>query len=327
MRRGGRRKEKPGRVSRLGTGMRLSRCPTSLPAMLRFVSAPVLAALALFAGPSSTAAQTADQSAAHDSAAHDSVAVTRTIQTVYATAAGADGRSVRTCAFTLVASHADVLGRADARRYRYPDGGAHVASYGLPAAATLPAGHVGFASWHVEGRDGGAPADGCDARLAAFRTAVDALGPWVAHYAPADAVPGSAAFTAARLATLPYEKEDEEGDVDERRAEVGLRSEFERRRLADPRTGAVPEGIRVRELAFAERAAVAGKNGGAQIDTWTPRGPVNVGGRTRALAIDLGYNGTTNRRILAGGISGASSSPTTTGPRGASPRHSRSSRA
>jgi photosystem II stability/assembly factor-like uncharacterized protein len=48
------------------------------------------------------------------------------------------------------------------------------------------------------------------------------------------------------------------------------------------------------------------KKGGAELfsATWTPRGPINVGGRTRALAVDLNYNGTSNRRILAGGVTG-----------------------
>lgn len=86
------------------------------------------------------------------------------------------------------------------------------------------------------------------------------------------------------------------------------RGVFEQLRLRDPRTGRVPYGIRTRELAFAQRLPVremaAAKAGGLFAADWSPQGPNNVGGRTRALAIDLDYNGTTNRRILAGGTSG-----------------------
>ena len=86
------------------------------------------------------------------------------------------------------------------------------------------------------------------------------------------------------------------------------RYDFEMTRLRDPQTGRIPAGIRAKELAFTEslpRAADrAGKTGGLMTQDWTFLGPSNVGGRTRALAVDLDYNGTSNRRILAGGISG-----------------------
>ena len=85
------------------------------------------------------------------------------------------------------------------------------------------------------------------------------------------------------------------------------RMAFELARLRDPRTGEIPADMRARELAFAAGLPVRdeglGKNS-LYAATWSVRGPHNVGGRTRALAIDLGYNGTTNRRILAGGVSG-----------------------
>ncbi len=87
------------------------------------------------------------------------------------------------------------------------------------------------------------------------------------------------------------------------------RMEYELRRLRDPKTGRIPENMRARELAFVENLPVRDRmlyKGEAQLftETWTRRGPINVGGRTRALAIDLDYNGASNRRILAGGISG-----------------------
>lgn len=84
------------------------------------------------------------------------------------------------------------------------------------------------------------------------------------------------------------------------------RMSFELARLRDPQTGRLPENIRRRELAFAARLPeqdAMSKNSLYAAD-WSPRGPHNLGGRTRALAIDLDYNGASNRRILAGGVSG-----------------------
>ena len=39
-------------------------------------------------------------------------------------------------------------------------------------------------------------------------------------------------------------------------------------------------------------------------NNYLPAGPNNNGGRTRAIAYDVRYNGTTNRVLIAGGISG-----------------------
>ncbi|MBX2820407.1 MAG: PKD domain-containing protein [Rhodothermaceae bacterium] len=86
------------------------------------------------------------------------------------------------------------------------------------------------------------------------------------------------------------------------------RVDYELKRLRDPVTGEVPKGIRARELAKAKtlptKELIASKSGASNIATWTGRGPNNVGGRTRALAIDLDFDGASNRRILAGGVSG-----------------------
>jgi len=93
------------------------------------------------------------------------------------------------------------------------------------------------------------------------------------------------------------------------RREAIERMEYELRRLRDPQTGRIPEKMRARELAFAQKIPNRGlvlKKGETPLfaETWSRRGPINVGGRTRALAIDLNYNGNSNRRILAGGASG-----------------------
>lgn len=78
-----------------------------------------------------------------------------------------------------------------------------------------------------------------------------------------------------------------------------LREEWERKRLADPATGEIPKGITFLERRFAATLphAVVERGGNGE---WESRGPWNVGGRTRALAIDV----SNENRMLAGGISG-----------------------
>jgi hypothetical protein len=90
-------------------------------------------------------------------------------------------------------------------------------------------------------------------------------------------------------------------EIDENPAE---RERVEWMQLRDPATGQIPRGIQRDELAFAstlpkrDRSPLA-KRTGADLD-WQLRGPYNVGGRTRALALDA-----SNRHvILAGGVTG-----------------------
>jgi hypothetical protein len=79
------------------------------------------------------------------------------------------------------------------------------------------------------------------------------------------------------------------------------RKAWERRRLADPATGRIPSGIRSLELAFAD-----GLPNDLYLKTdslnapWTALGPWNLGGRTRAFAMDV----TNSSVLLAGGVSG-----------------------
>ncbi|MEO1049799.1 MAG: T9SS type A sorting domain-containing protein [Bacteroidota bacterium] len=76
---------------------------------------------------------------------------------------------------------------------------------------------------------------------------------------------------------------------------------FDRMRYADPKTGLIPQGIRKLELEFAQKLNAKSKNVNARLaDTWDRRGPYNIGGRTRALAIDV----TDENILLAGGVSG-----------------------
>ena len=71
---------------------------------------------------------------------------------------------------------------------------------------------------------------------------------------------------------------------------------WEEARYADPATGRVPEDIRSRELAFASTLPVSS----SRLSEWSLRGPLGLGGRTRALALDV----TDDDVVLAGGVSG-----------------------
>ncbi len=84
------------------------------------------------------------------------------------------------------------------------------------------------------------------------------------------------------------------------------RQQYELEILRDPRTGQFPANIRERELAFArqipgiKKHAAAYRRAGIEAEEWTSAGPFNVGGRTRALELDI----TNEDIILAGGVSG-----------------------
>jgi hypothetical protein len=77
--------------------------------------------------------------------------------------------------------------------------------------------------------------------------------------------------------------------------------------LRDPGTGNIPAEIRAKELAYAktlpssESLVHSGLRKG-EVLSWTSRGPVNQGGRTRALAFDI--SDVSGNTILAGGVSG-----------------------
>ncbi len=85
--------------------------------------------------------------------------------------------------------------------------------------------------------------------------------------------------------------------------EAGARAAWEVARQRDPSTGRIPPSMRMRELMYASTLpgqnllSAAGQKAGA---AWDFRGPVNVGGRTRAFAIDV----TDENVLLAGGVSG-----------------------
>lgn len=87
------------------------------------------------------------------------------------------------------------------------------------------------------------------------------------------------------------------------REDPHARLRYEWMMLRDPATNEIPRGIRQRELEFARRLpskeSQSALNKG-QAATWVSRGPWNVGGRTRALGIDVSNPNV----IIAGGVSG-----------------------
>lgn len=87
------------------------------------------------------------------------------------------------------------------------------------------------------------------------------------------------------------------------------RIEWERKLLADPANGKIPENIRAKELQYAKNLPkvediTLRKTKGINTSTWNARGPINRGGRTRALAIDVRTQTAPNITIIAGGASG-----------------------
>ena len=108
-------------------------------------------------------------------------------------------------------------------------------------------------------------------------------------------------------------KEDEEESSPEVKALfIKERLQYELNMLKDPVTGKIPANSRQEELSLARLLPVRVNHtninpaNAARLEdnTYTPAGPNNVGGRTRAVAFDKRFNGTSNRVILSGSVSG-----------------------
>jgi hypothetical protein len=87
-----------------------------------------------------------------------------------------------------------------------------------------------------------------------------------------------------------------------------LRWKYEADMIKDPTTGEALFGLRDQEIEFARTIPQRNTPSGlARLTTqnnYIPAGPNNNGGRTRAIAYDVRYNGTTNKVLIAGGVSG-----------------------
>lgn len=82
------------------------------------------------------------------------------------------------------------------------------------------------------------------------------------------------------------------------------RMEWEQLRTCNPQTGEVPPNMKTRTRQFANTLPVRGQGGLAKSSAtldWTFMGPYNVGGRTRALGVDV----RDRNIVLAAGVSGA----------------------
>lgn len=114
----------------------------------------------------------------------------------------------------------------------------------------------------------------------------------------------SVAFTSHRSTPTTISKADVFAPKSDRLQSALGRSAYWHRLLRDPETDRIPENIRAAELAFAERLAstleVERKDTALPEQQWMELGPSNVGGRTRALAIDR----TDPEVMIAGGVSG-----------------------
>ena len=109
--------------------------------------------------------------------------------------------------------------------------------------------------------------------------------------------------------TAPAPKKKTETGIGEE-DDADARYQYELMMLRDPATGKIPANIREKELAFAktlpheEGVSFFYDKGAAERTTsvmdWQPRGPWNVGGRTRAMAVDV----TNENVIVAGSCSG-----------------------
>ena len=102
--------------------------------------------------------------------------------------------------------------------------------------------------------------------------------------------------------------EDAEENEENEAAYQYLRWKYEADMIKDPTTGEALFGLRDQEIEFARTIPERHISSPiARLQTqnnYIPAGPNNIGGRTRAIAYDVRYNGTTNRVLVAGGISG-----------------------
>ncbi|MEY4868230.1 MAG: hypothetical protein RIT36_1129, partial [Bacteroidota bacterium] len=104
-----------------------------------------------------------------------------------------------------------------------------------------------------------------------------------------------------RLTILNDEDEEFETENSTKRAE------YEWMLSRDPKTGLIPEGIRSQELAVMRNMPIRENgmyNSPLVNNSYSAAGPSQNGGRTRTIAFDKRYNGTTNKVIIAGGITG-----------------------
>lgn len=107
---------------------------------------------------------------------------------------------------------------------------------------------------------------------------------------------------------LSENEEEEAGQTKEMKAfYVKQRWMHEFNMLKDPSTGEIPYDIHAQEMKLARSIPEKIPSGDIRVqnlNTYVPAGPNNIGGRTRAVLFDKRYNGTSNRVIISGSVSG-----------------------
>ena len=108
--------------------------------------------------------------------------------------------------------------------------------------------------------------------------------------------------------TGSYEKDESmTATGEEKEQEAGRKREYYEWLISrDPRTEQIPEGIRQKEAEWVKNhiPRKSGILGATILNAYYPAGPSQNGGRTRALAFDVRYNGNTNKVVLSGGVNG-----------------------
>lgn len=114
----------------------------------------------------------------------------------------------------------------------------------------------------------------------------------------------------SKSASVHADADEQSGESEEKEAAYTyLRWKYEADLVKDPTTGDALFGLRDQEIEFAKTIPKRNPSSSsiARLTTqnnYIPAGPNNQGGRTRAIAYDVRYNGTSNKVLIAGGISG-----------------------
>ena len=106
---------------------------------------------------------------------------------------------------------------------------------------------------------------------------------------------------------LPASRQHNEEEEKLPAAYIEARLKYEFDMLKDPVTGRIPPDIFEKEMEQARQLPERNGDGDLKmmaLNNYLPAGPNNVGGRTRAVAYDVRYNGSSNRVIIAGCVSG-----------------------
>lgn len=112
-------------------------------------------------------------------------------------------------------------------------------------------------------------------------------------------------FSIAFLAFLQFYNKSKNVLIKENGSDIGYgngmqsRRGWEYERIKDPNIGQLPENIFIKEQIYASKLP-NDLNKKVKSSIWSLRGPYNVGGRTRAAALDIADNNI----IIAGGVSG-----------------------